>query len=190
MWKRKHPYTRLHTRSEDGDHEKWKRRRMMRRSRRRRTEEGGGGREREGGGGGGGVHCLCVFCVVYGSKVLCASANECVISAMPRVLSDSEWLLIFSFVGSHSVWEWEERSECEACKPCWYNWMCHECGMSVPQQWTRQKHRGQCGHSCPCCRWLEGSEDTIDHCELCEDLWVLKTVSRSMRLALGSYNGL
>ena len=133
--------------------------------------------------------CLYVSCVFFENRIgFFDSAIGCVLSAMPLAVSDvseSQWLEICSFVGAHNLCG--EGWQCNTCEPWWHNWRCRQCEMSVPPAWTAQKHFGLCGQSCPCCRQEVGAEMGI--CEECEDLWVLKTVSRAMRVALRSYSG-
>ena len=95
----------------------------------------------------------------------------------------SEWSPMLSFVGAHTLHA--ETWRCTGCKPSWHNWECHQCEMSVPPAWTADRHFNACGQSCPCCRQERG--ERFGACEECNDLWVLKTVSRDVRLKLRSY---
>ena len=99
-------------------------------------------------------------------------------------LASPTWPLVFRFVGAHNL---EQDWPCSQCKPWWHNWYCQRCGLSVPPAWTCQKHFGNCGQSCGCCRFEMG--EAYGYCEACETLWVLKATSCEVRLALLSYDG-
>ena len=52
-----------------------------------------------------------------------------------------------------------------------------------PRTWSKEKHYGRCGQSCPCCRWqlwVETGFDPFGVCELCETAAELQSVSAAI----------
>ena len=105
-------------------------------------------------------------------------------SDMPASLPMASWSLIFRYVGAHNL---EENWTCSQCQPWWHKWYCEHCKLPVPPAWTNEKHFGQCGQGCGCCRFLMWEE--LGYCETCENLWILKVTCHEMRQALRSYDG-
>ena len=47
--------------------------------------------------------------------------------------------------------------------------------------WNGKDHYSECGQSCPCCRWTHG--ETLGTCDICEDYWTVKCVSKEWNFA-------
>ena len=97
------------------------------------------------------------------------------------------WSSVIPFVGAHTLPLDGQLWDCPQCKPTWHHWFCQYCDKSVPPAWTKNRHFGGCGQSCRCCRQANG--EALGACTSCQELCVLRTVSRLMRRLLQSYNG-